>query len=140
MTDEFLEYSAKQGNDLRGGMQQPDGSKAGLTGGCKWCVTALYLHPAILAVLPIPRVRHFAGCAHVCLRARKRLTEALASSPVLLSRVSYTSFKSARCLCVTRWKEAYLARDKLGDKVVPKVILEATHKDTLVSPDHASPS
>ena len=41
VTDEFLEYSAKQGNDLRGGMQQPDGSKTGLTGGCKWCV---YMH------------------------------------------------------------------------------------------------
>lgn len=25
-----------------------------------------------------------------------------------------------------------MARDRLGDKVVPKVLLEATHKDTLV--------
>lgn len=38
-----------------------------------------------------------------------------------------------RCLCVTRWKDAFLARDKLGDQVVPKVLLEATHADTLVS-------
>lgn len=29
MSEEFLEFSAKQGNDLR---------VAGLTGGCKWCL------------------------------------------------------------------------------------------------------
>lgn len=73
VTDEFLEYSAKQGNDLRQGMPQPDGSVTGLKGGCKWC------------------------------------------------------------LCVTRWKDAFMAADKLGEKVVPKVILDATHQDTLVS-------
>merc|ERR1712225_185305 len=64
VTDEFLEYSAQQGNDLR---------TIGLTGGCKWC------------------------------------------------------------LCVTRWKEAFKASDKLGPQVVPKVLLEATHMDTLKS-------
>lgn len=73
VTDEFLSYSASQGNDLRQGMPQPDGSVVGLKGGCTWC------------------------------------------------------------LCVARWKEAFSARDRLGDKVVPKVLLEATHKDTLVS-------
>ncbi|KAK8062905.1 hypothetical protein PG997_015002 [Apiospora hydei] len=30
VTDEFLDYSAKQGNDLRAG--------AGLRGGCRWCL------------------------------------------------------------------------------------------------------
>lgn len=39
VTDEFLEYSARRGNDLRSGMQQPDGSSTGLSGGCKWCVS-----------------------------------------------------------------------------------------------------
>ena len=51
VTDEFLKFSAEQGNDLR---------TIGLKGGCKWC------------------------------------------------------------LCVTRWKEAFDARGKQGDKVVPK--------------------
>lgn len=31
MTDEFLDFSASQGNDLRGG-------GAGITAGCKWCL------------------------------------------------------------------------------------------------------
>ncbi len=31
MTEEFLDYTAKQGNDLR---------MAGLKGGCKWCLCA----------------------------------------------------------------------------------------------------
>ncbi|KAK9897708.1 hypothetical protein P389DRAFT_169729 [Cystobasidium minutum MCA 4210] len=75
VTDEFLDFSAKQGNDLRGGISQPDGSVAELGGGCKWC------------------------------------------------------------LCVTRWKEAFLNKDKFGDKIVPRVILEATHKDTLEKSD-----
>ena len=51
VTDEFLKFSADQGNDLR---------SVGLTGGCKWC------------------------------------------------------------LCASRWKEAFDARGKEGDKVVPK--------------------
>ncbi|CAD6581453.1 MAG: hypothetical protein CYPHOPRED_001577 [Cyphobasidiales sp. Tagirdzhanova-0007] len=73
VTDEFLEFSAKQGNDLRSGMGQPGGGKTGLSGGCKWC------------------------------------------------------------LCVARWKEAFDARGTMGDMVVPKVLLEATHEDTLKS-------
>lgn len=32
-----------------------------------------------------------------------------------------------------------MARDQLGDKVVPKVLLDATHQDTLVS-DIVAPS
>jgi uncharacterized protein (DUF2237 family) len=51
VTDEFLDFSATRGNDLR---------SVGLTGGCKWC------------------------------------------------------------LCVGRWKEAFLAGKGLDDKVVPK--------------------
>lgn len=51
VTDEFLKFSADQGNDLR---------TIGLKGGCKWC------------------------------------------------------------LCASRWKEAFDARGKEGDKIVPK--------------------
>lgn len=53
VTEEFLTFSAKQGNDLR---------TVGLKGGCKWC------------------------------------------------------------LCATRWKEAYEARGREGDKIVPKSV------------------
>lgn len=53
VTEEFLTFSAKQGNDLR---------SIGLKGGCKWC------------------------------------------------------------LCATRWKEAYEARGREGDKIVPKSV------------------
>ncbi|QIW97553.1 hypothetical protein AMS68_003071 [Peltaster fructicola] len=65
VTDEFLEFSARQGNDLRG--------IPGMKGGCKWC------------------------------------------------------------LCVTRWKEAFDARksDPAGDKIVPKVFLNATNEKAL---------
>ena len=42
------------------------------------------------------------------------------------------SFINSRCLCVARWKEAFDARGTMGDMVVPKVLLEATHEDTLV--------
>ena len=52
VTEEFLDFSAKQGNDLR--------PIPGMKGGCKWC------------------------------------------------------------LCVSRWKEAFDARGKEGDKIVPK--------------------
>ncbi|KAF1353786.1 hypothetical protein BDV97DRAFT_375679 [Delphinella strobiligena] len=62
VTDEFLKFSADQGNDLR---------TIGLKGGCKWC------------------------------------------------------------LCVTRWKEAFDARGKEGDKIVPKVFLNATNEKAL---------
>ena len=47
------------------------------------------------------------------------------------SSLTLIAMLSPRCLCVTRWKEAFKARDALGDKVVPKVMLEATHQDTL---------
>lgn len=62
VTEEFLTFSANQGNDLR---------QVGLTGGCKWC------------------------------------------------------------LCVSRWKEAFDARGKEGDKIVPKVFLNATNEKAL---------
>lgn len=62
VTDEFLKFSADQGNDLR---------TIGLKGGCKWC------------------------------------------------------------LCVTRWKEAFDARGKEGDQIVPKVFLNATNEKAL---------
>jgi len=35
------------------------------------------------------------------------------------------------CLCVSRWKEAMLARQNDEDPIVPKVFLNATHKDAL---------
>ncbi|ORX39857.1 hypothetical protein BD324DRAFT_615261 [Kockovaella imperatae] len=35
------------------------------------------------------------------------------------------------CLCVARWKEAFMASSEMGDKIVPKVILDATAYDTL---------
>jgi len=63
VTDEFLEFSAKQGNDLRG--------VPGMKGGCRWC------------------------------------------------------------LCASRWKEAFDARGKEGDRVVPKVFLSATNEKAL---------
>ncbi|KAF2767012.1 hypothetical protein EJ03DRAFT_329559 [Teratosphaeria nubilosa] len=63
VTDEFLEFSARQGNDLR--------PIPGMKGGCKWC------------------------------------------------------------LCATRWLEAFEARGKEGDKVVPKVFLGATNEKAL---------
>ncbi|WVR05365.1 NAD(P)H:quinone oxidoreductase, type IV [Kwoniella sp. DSM 27419] len=62
VSQEFLEYSKQQGNDL---MTQRPGFP-GLKDGCKWC------------------------------------------------------------LCVNRWKEAMMASDKLGEKVVPRVDLSAT--------------
>ncbi|KAL1296590.1 hypothetical protein AAFC00_000086 [Neodothiora populina] len=62
VTDEFLKFSAEQGNDLR---------TIGLKGGCKWC------------------------------------------------------------LCVSRWKEAFDARGKEGDKIVPKIFLNATNEKAL---------
>ncbi|GAB7354963.1 hypothetical protein MBLNU459_g5578t1 [Dothideomycetes sp. NU459] len=62
VTEEFLTFSAKQGNDLR---------TIGLKGGCKWC------------------------------------------------------------LCASRWKEAYEARGREGDRIVPKVFLNATNEKAL---------
>jgi len=62
VTDEFLDFTASRGNDLRG---------AGLTDGCKWC------------------------------------------------------------LCVSRWKEALLAGKGEGDRMVPKVLLNATNEKAL---------
>lgn len=44
VTDEFLDFSANQGNDLRGGISQPDGSVAELKGGCKWSVEIIQEH------------------------------------------------------------------------------------------------
>ena len=43
VSDEFLDFSASQGNDLRGGISQPDGTVANLSGGCKWYADA-YFH------------------------------------------------------------------------------------------------
>lgn len=63
VTDEFLEFSARQGNDLR--------VIPGMKGGCRWC------------------------------------------------------------LCASRWREAFDARGKEGDKVVPKIFLSATHEKAL---------
>lgn len=37
-----------------------------------------------------------------------------------------------RCLCAGRWKEAFDARERYGDAIVPKVLLEATHREALV--------
>jgi len=62
VSEEFLDFSAKQGNDLR---------PAGLSGGCKWC------------------------------------------------------------LCASRWLEAFQAREQYGDKIVPRVFLEATNEKAL---------
>ena len=36
------------------------------------------------------------------------------------------------CLCAGRWKEAFDARERYGDAIVPKILLEATHKAALV--------
>ena len=77
MTDEWLEFSAQRGNDLRQKATMLGGAGSGtvfpgLSGGCKWC-----------------------GCA-------------------------------------SRWLEAYEARGIYGDKVVPTVMLEATHTEALV--------
>lgn len=63
VTEEFLDFTAKQGNDLR-----PIG---GMKGGCKWC------------------------------------------------------------LCVSRWREAFDARGREGDKIVPKIFLNATNEKAL---------
>jgi len=65
VTDEFLDFSARQGNDLR--------SIPGMKAGCKWC------------------------------------------------------------LCTTRWYEAFQARarEPAGDKIVPKVFLNATNEKAL---------
>ncbi|KAK3713375.1 hypothetical protein LTR37_008567 [Vermiconidia calcicola] len=65
MTDEFLEFSARQGNDLR--------VIPGMKGGCKWC------------------------------------------------------------LCASRWLEAFDARgrEKDGEKIVPKIFLNATNEKAL---------
>ncbi|KAF4550788.1 Hypothetical protein D9617_16g015780 [Elsinoe fawcettii] len=64
VTEEFLDFSASRGNDLR---------PAGLKGGCKWC------------------------------------------------------------LCASRWLEAFEAKgnDPRGEKIVPKVFLEATNESAL---------
>ncbi|THX24263.1 hypothetical protein D6D12_07803 [Aureobasidium pullulans] len=35
------------------------------------------------------------------------------------------------CLCVSRWKEAFDARGKEGDKIVPKIFLNATNEKAL---------
>ncbi|RSH88063.1 uncharacterized protein EHS24_000590 [Apiotrichum porosum] len=37
------------------------------------------------------------------------------------------------CLCVERWKEAMMASERLGERVVPRVDLAATAMDTLRS-------
>ena len=63
VTEEFLDFTARQGNDLRG--------IGGMKGGCKWC------------------------------------------------------------LCASRWLEAFEARGREGDKVVPKVFLNATNEKAL---------
>ncbi|KAK3114410.1 hypothetical protein LTR53_007295, partial [Teratosphaeriaceae sp. CCFEE 6253] len=63
VTEEFLEFSAKQGNDLR--------PIPGMKGGCKWC------------------------------------------------------------LCASRWLEASEARGREGDKIVPKIFLNATNEKAL---------
>jgi len=62
VTDEFLDFSASRGNDLRA---------AGLTDGCKWC------------------------------------------------------------LCVSRWKEALLNGKGEGDRIIPRLVLSATHEKAL---------
>lgn len=65
VTEEFLDFTARQGNDLRG--------IGGMKGGCKWC------------------------------------------------------------LCASRWLEAFEARgrEKEGDKIVPKIFLNATNEKAL---------
>ncbi|KAK5121054.1 hypothetical protein LTR85_005538 [Meristemomyces frigidus] len=65
VTDEFLDFSARQGNDLR--------PIPGMKGGCKWC------------------------------------------------------------LCASRWLEAFEARGRepAGDKIVPKIFLNATNEKAL---------
>jgi len=65
VTDEFLDFSARQGNDLR--------PIPGMKGGCKWC------------------------------------------------------------LCASRWLEAFEARERepAGDKIVPKIFLNATNEKAL---------
>ncbi|EME46514.1 hypothetical protein DOTSEDRAFT_61143 [Dothistroma septosporum NZE10] len=63
VTEEFLDFSAKNGNDLR--------SIGGMKGGCKWC------------------------------------------------------------LCASRWLEAFEAKGREGDKIVPKVFLNATNEKAL---------
>lgn len=65
VTDEFLDFSARMGNDLR--------PIPGMKGGCKWC------------------------------------------------------------LCASRWREAFDARgnEKAGDKIVPKIFLNATNEKAL---------
>ncbi|KAF2139829.1 uncharacterized protein K452DRAFT_352168 [Aplosporella prunicola CBS 121167] len=68
VTEEFLDFSAKRGNNLR---------EVGLTGGCRWC------------------------------------------------------------LCVSRWKEAMLARKGDQDPVVPRVFLNATNEAALRQVDIA---
>ncbi len=65
MTEEFLDFTARQGNDLR--------SIGGMKGGCRWC------------------------------------------------------------LCASRWLEAFEAipREKEGEKIVPKIFLNATNEKAL---------
>jgi uncharacterized protein len=65
VTEEFLDFTARQGNDLR--------SIGGMKAGCKWC------------------------------------------------------------LCASRWLEAFEAkgREKEGDKIVPKIFLNATNEKAL---------
>ncbi|KAK7529491.1 uncharacterized protein J3D65DRAFT_648627 [Phyllosticta citribraziliensis] len=65
VTDEFLDFTASRGNDLR--------VIPGMRAGCKWC------------------------------------------------------------LCAGRWLEAFRERERLGDRVVPRVVLEATSERALES-------
>ncbi|KAK8162218.1 hypothetical protein IWX90DRAFT_237419 [Phyllosticta citrichinensis] len=65
VTDEFLDFTASRGNDLR--------VVPGMRAGCKWC------------------------------------------------------------LCAGRWLEAFRERERLGEKVVPRVVLEATSERALES-------
>lgn len=87
-TEEFLDFTAKQGNDLR--------SIGGMKAGCKWFV-------AFRASLFIPFHRSI--------------------------DVTYVN----RCLCASRWYEAFEARGRepAGDKIVPKVFLNATNEKAL---------
>ena len=76
-------------------MQQPDGSKTGLTGGCRWCVYVHSTSRRSQPVLPISRVRHTLCrmCECASPRTCKRLTRSLASSPLLLSLVTHQIYQ-----------------------------------------------
>lgn len=78
VTEEFLDFTAKQGNDLR--------PIPGMKAGCKWCLCVSRY---------VDEISYYADADQI------------------------------------RWKEAFDARKTEGDKIVPKVFLDATNEKAL---------